>query len=177
MGDLGSIPGLGRSPGDGKGYPCQYSGLENSMGCIVHVVAKSQTRLSNFHFHMAAKIRKLYLKMNEISHWIPSIMPITAVWRDGLQLCLSFVELGDPWQLFHFSNRTAVVLQLGKKLGWLGLHFNLGPSTFLASSYPWLEPVTISPRSSALVLLWQVLIAKKKKMERVEWEKMRLLYF
>ena len=33
-GDLGSIPGLGRSPGEGKGYPFQYSGLENSMDCI-----------------------------------------------------------------------------------------------------------------------------------------------
>ena len=32
-GDLGSIPGLGRSPGEGKGYPLQYSGLENSMDC------------------------------------------------------------------------------------------------------------------------------------------------
>jgi len=34
--DLGSIPGLGRSPGEGKGYPLQYSGLENSVDCIVH---------------------------------------------------------------------------------------------------------------------------------------------
>ena len=49
-GNLGLIPGLGRSPGDGKGYPLQYSGLENSMDCIVHGVAKSQTRLSDFHF-------------------------------------------------------------------------------------------------------------------------------
>ena len=40
-GDLGSIPGLGRSPGEGKGYPLQYSGLENSMDCIVHEVAES----------------------------------------------------------------------------------------------------------------------------------------
>ena len=40
-GDLGSIPGLGRSPGEGKGYPLQYSGLENSVNCIVHGVAKS----------------------------------------------------------------------------------------------------------------------------------------
>ena len=47
--DLGSIPG--RSPGEGKGYPLQYYGLENSMDCIVHGVAKSQTQLSNFHFH------------------------------------------------------------------------------------------------------------------------------
>ena len=48
-GDLGSIPGLGRSPGEGIGYPFQYSGLENSMDCIVHGVAKSWTQLSDFH--------------------------------------------------------------------------------------------------------------------------------
>ena len=54
-GDLGSIPGLGRSPGEGKGYPVQYSGLENSMDCVVHRVTKSQTRLSNFHFHFFLK--------------------------------------------------------------------------------------------------------------------------
>ena len=48
-GDLGSIPGLGRSPGEGKGYPLQYSGLENSMDYIVYTVAKSRTRLSDFH--------------------------------------------------------------------------------------------------------------------------------
>ena len=48
--DLGSVPGLGRSPAEGKGYPLQYSGLENSMDCVVHGVAKSQTWLSNFHF-------------------------------------------------------------------------------------------------------------------------------
>ena len=39
--DLGLIPGLGRSPGEGKGYPLQYSGLENSMDCTVHRVAES----------------------------------------------------------------------------------------------------------------------------------------
>ena len=49
-GELGLIPGLGRSPGERKGYPLQYSGLENSMDCIVHGVAKSRTRLSGFHF-------------------------------------------------------------------------------------------------------------------------------
>ena len=49
-GDLGSIPGLLRSPGEGKGYPHQYSGLENPMDCIVHGVTKSWTQLSNFHF-------------------------------------------------------------------------------------------------------------------------------
>ena len=55
-GDLGLIPGLGRSPGEGNGYPLQYSGLENSMDrggwqTTAHGVAKSQTQLSDFHFH------------------------------------------------------------------------------------------------------------------------------
>ena len=44
------IPGLGRSAGEGNGFPLQYSGLENSMDCIVHGVPNTQTRLSDFHF-------------------------------------------------------------------------------------------------------------------------------
>ena len=53
-GNPGLIPGLGRSPGEGKGYPLQYSGLENSRDCIVHGVAKSWTRLSNFDHELAS---------------------------------------------------------------------------------------------------------------------------
>jgi len=49
-GNLGLIPGLGRSPGEEKGYPLQYSGLENSMDYAVYGVTKSQTQLSDFHF-------------------------------------------------------------------------------------------------------------------------------
>ena len=48
-GDLGLIPGLGRSPGEGNGYPLQYPGLENSMDYLVHGVAKSWTWLSDKH--------------------------------------------------------------------------------------------------------------------------------
>ena len=47
-GDLGSIPGLERSPGEGKGYPLQYSGLENSMDCIVHGVPKSELDMTEW---------------------------------------------------------------------------------------------------------------------------------
>ena len=50
-GDLGLIPGLGRSSGEGKGYPLQYSGLENSMDYIFHGVAKSRMQLSEFHLY------------------------------------------------------------------------------------------------------------------------------
>ena len=50
VGDLGSIPGLGRSSGERKGYPLQYSGLENSMDCIVHGVAELETT-EHFELH------------------------------------------------------------------------------------------------------------------------------
>ena len=49
-GDPGSIPPLRRSPGEGKGYPLQHSGVENSMDFIVREVAKTRTRLSDLHF-------------------------------------------------------------------------------------------------------------------------------
>ena len=71
-GDLGSIPGLGRSPGEGNGYPLQYSDLENSMDrgawqAIVHGVAKSQTWLSDFHL------------LSEKDAWVWS-------WGDSIQI-------------------------------------------------------------------------------------------
>ena len=55
VGDLGLIPELERSPGEGKSYPLQYSGLGNFMDCIVHREAKSRAGLSDcrFHFHSA----------------------------------------------------------------------------------------------------------------------------
>ena len=60
MGDLGSIPGLGRSPGEGSGNLLRYSGLENPMDggawwATVHRVAKSRTRLSDFTFTFTLK--------------------------------------------------------------------------------------------------------------------------
>ena len=58
LGDPGSIPGLGKSPGEGHGNPLQYSCLENPMDrgtwkATVHGVAKSQTQLSNFTFFLS----------------------------------------------------------------------------------------------------------------------------
>ena len=65
--DLGLIPGLERSPGGGKGYPLQYSGLENSMGCTVHGVIKSQTQLSDFHFSSLHPPLLLWSSFSELS--------------------------------------------------------------------------------------------------------------
>ena len=72
VGDLGSIPGLGISPGGGKGYPLQDSGLENSMDSIVHGVTKSQTWLSNFHFPIIQQTDPHQL-LKDLTNWSSSI--------------------------------------------------------------------------------------------------------
>ena len=61
MGNLGLIPGLGRFPGEGKGYPLQYSGLESSMDYITCGVAESDMteQLSLFHFQPGYSSRKM----------------------------------------------------------------------------------------------------------------------
>ena len=63
VGGLGSIPGLGRSPGEGNSYLLQYYGLENFMDYIVHGVAKLQTQLSDFHFHFLSLILWLHVHL------------------------------------------------------------------------------------------------------------------
>ena len=55
------LPGSGRSTGERIGYPLRYSGLENSMECMTHGVAKNQTRLSDFHFQMVRSVMYLFL--------------------------------------------------------------------------------------------------------------------
>ena len=71
--DTGLIPGLGRSPGEGKNYPFQYSGLENSMDSIVHGVAKSRTRLSDFTFtfHFPALEKEMATHSSVLAWRIP----------------------------------------------------------------------------------------------------------
>ena len=56
----GFDPWIGKYPEEGKGYPLQYSGLETSMDCTVHGVTKSQTRLSDIHFHFLQEFCELW---------------------------------------------------------------------------------------------------------------------
>ena len=74
-GDLCSIPGLGRSTGEGKGYPLQYSGLENSMDYIVHGVTKSRTWLSDFHLHIESVMSSYHLILCHPLLILSSIFP------------------------------------------------------------------------------------------------------
>ena len=64
--DPGLIPELGRSPEEGNDYTLQFSGLENSLDCIVHGVPKSWTRPSDFHFLFAHPGN--FLKRSIVSH-------------------------------------------------------------------------------------------------------------
>ena len=80
-GDLGLIPGLGRSPGEGKGYPLQYSGLENSMDCIVHEVVKSWTDWATFtslHFFTQYLSQKIS-NINQTSVQFSSVQSLSRV--------------------------------------------------------------------------------------------------
>ena len=97
-GDLGSIPGLGRSPGEGNGYPLQYSGLENSMDCIVHVVTKSWTWLSDFHFHTWVKSEQ-----SVISSWLMSFDEVRLIW-DRKELKILVIKFCHTSYLFRWSH-------------------------------------------------------------------------
>ena len=90
-GDLDSIPGSGRSPGEGNGNPLQYSGLENSMDCVVHGVAKSWTLLSNFHF--------LFFHEQEGSGCLSAGR--VRVWTTRADFLLCLAGLGPSRDLFH----------------------------------------------------------------------------
>ena len=83
VGDLGSIPGSGRSPGEGNGNPLQYSCLENPMGrggwrVTVHGVAKSQTRLGRLRTHIISS----NAMGSSVGNWVALLL--TALGLSGL---------------------------------------------------------------------------------------------
>ena len=85
MGDVGWIPGLGRSSEEGNDYPLQYSDLENSKDCIVHRVTKSRTRLSGFHFSKGRERGEM-----------ESTGGYTHLTQEGKHLCRVQVQI-DSW--------------------------------------------------------------------------------
>ena len=116
-GDLGSIPGLGRSPGERKGRLLQYSGLENSMHYTVHGVAKSPTRLSDFHF----QVYPLYLWAKATAFFallcVSSVNPaFNAVPTD----CSVVPAHRQHPKLLHLESRTLLLTQTLEFLGLPG---------------------------------------------------------
>ena len=83
------IPGLRRSPGEGKGYPLHYSGLENSMDCIVHGVTESRIRPSDFHFHFLADTLTLPLSMMLQEEPVGTVSHVRSVHTGPNERCIS----------------------------------------------------------------------------------------
>ena len=105
-GDLGSIPGLGRSPGEGKGYPLKCSGLENSTDCIVYGVTKSRTQLSNFHFHCPKE-----------PHWKAAEISIQAFTSPTLLQAIRYQHsLRSTMRRIHLKKKKALCQRLNCEL-------------------------------------------------------------
>ena len=85
-GDLGLIPGLGRSPEEGKGYPLQYSVLENLMDCIVHGIAKSQTWLNDFHFHKMTPLVPTWISLGHKNNCLYITLQVKRKWNRLISL-------------------------------------------------------------------------------------------
>ena len=95
IGDLDSIPGLRRSPEEWKGYPLQYSVLENSTDCIVNGIAKSWTRMSNFHFSLSPSWYKMYSltwKLWTLSFRTFMEVPIYIYWSNHWSLVINSIS-------------------------------------------------------------------------------------
>ena len=99
-GDLGSIPGLGRSPGEGKGYPLQHCGLENSMGCIVCGVAQSRTRLSDFQSSQSAlsQLSAAHCSPHSLSAPQLSLLKVL-VWSGVYKVISKMLEENEKYRL------------------------------------------------------------------------------
>ena len=127
VGDLGSVPGLGRSPGEGKGYPLQYPGLENSMDCIVHGVTKSQTRLNDFHLQskIVASTLAITSKFKESG---PMHIGASLLLKISQQVLLTFVLMSHQSYATHKGGKCSFswsvslvkIVAVTKKIGRMG---------------------------------------------------------
>ena len=109
-GDLGLIPGLGRSPGEGKGYPLRYSGLENSMDYTVHGVTKSWTQRSDFRFHFRYPRYKTFIRHVFCKYFLPIFFSLPFhFFKEYLSkirvILIKFNISNFPWDLCFFCPR------------------------------------------------------------------------
>ena len=129
-GELSLIPVLGRSPGEGKVYPLQYSGLENSMHCIVHGVTKSQIQLRNFHFHFHIYMKYVYIYVYICIHvctsvytyiYLPKYLmwinhhssPVKEIWYYFLCISGEIKAIRNTRKLFMTCPQISVVATMG----------------------------------------------------------------
>ena len=140
-GDLSLIPGLGRSPGEGKGYPFQYSGLENSFGCIIHGVTKSQTQLSNFEMYSQKKKKKEMYS----HHFTQGIacgccLSLCRAWH----FC-DFIDCSPPGSSVHGISQARI-------LEWVAISFPRGSSSPRDLPDPGIKPHLLYWQADSLPL-------------------------
>ena len=114
-GELSLDPRLGRSPGERKGYPLQYSGLENSMDCTVHGVAKSQTQLSDFH----------NVVQNHLEFWLKNGILTQKCWVLQHPLILLTQKVSQSLQFKTYSYGTWTIYISDFLLGFWTFCFSL----------------------------------------------------
>ena len=124
-GDQGSIPGSGRSTGEGNGYPLQYSGLENTMDGVT----KSQTWLSDFHFHQCYQSLSFIWTNSNFQIKETKTCRITLiVWRckcnNVLQTKTVYIFLSWKWKRLLSSHLVCYLTELKKKYMeiWVSYH-------------------------------------------------------
>ena len=121
-GDLGLLPELGRSPEEGKGYPLQYSGLENPTDCIVHGVTKSQTRLRNFHFHFLFLLAVLW---NSAFSWVYlSLSPLLVASLLSSAICKASSD--NHFAFLHFFFLQMVLVHASYTILQTSIHSSSG---------------------------------------------------
>ena len=125
VGNLGSFPGLGRSPGEAKSYPLQYSGQENCMDCTVHGVTKSQSSLSVFHSPTSYSLISVPLlgfscSLRCNSCWNRAInnLAIAAKCSNERKSCRSLVA-NQKLEIVKLSEEVILKTVIGLKLGLL----------------------------------------------------------
>ena len=97
-GDPSSIPGSGRSPGEGIGYSLQHFGLENSTDRIVHGVAKSWTQLSEFHFTLMHHTRRYSLSVSPTHLILTLITRLKGSFSTVKLSFLALLSIGNLWR-------------------------------------------------------------------------------
>ena len=116
VGDLGLIPGLGRSPGEGKGYPLQYSALENSMDYILNGVSKSWTRLSRFWLSLSSSEGQNTHKVFHTVDWGQGLTREPSFMSANLRLELDFAVIQSlshvsSWTVAHQAPLSSTISQ------------------------------------------------------------------
>ena len=112
VGGLGSVPELGRSPGEGNGYPLQYSDLENSMDCIVHGGHKESDRTEQLSLSKPFNFNEIYSNViSDITNMCSLLIFFSASLARGLMIFLVFSKYHLP-VLLNFSSKFLLSISL-----------------------------------------------------------------